>query len=1651
MCAGINGGEVDLFGMSGVTLERTALIDAHATGYGVTDTRQASGGTVNIGTDGTGAINVADGAVIDVAALQTQARLVPITDNGIVNYTYVPGDTGGTVNFRAPVIDNGGNETVNVSYSGAIDGASSIVLEGFERYDLATIANDPDFVGVTINAQGQAVLNLATIAGAGQSNFLADNATGTLVNFIQNFDISGSYGNLGGLASQANFHARPGTELDYAGDIVLVSNWNLGAGTVNVAGAVAARLMAPDPSVPGAYYVLPGDEGQVFSQFTNLTYRVGGSVSGEPGVLTIRAGGNLDLNGSISDGFFQFADQTNPNYLNFALGGGDRVYTPYITPGCFDGQCAGIQDWQAGTLPDEYIDISMPSATALSGIPDSQSFAPYSAAANSPAALGSLPGGTGDALGSAQLFPLIATAGGTQAVNSWSYRFVGGADLNGGAGGAPSVNPIQTTPGATGSVVVAGLNSYTYSAVAGNASYTNSLMLQVGSQFVTADQWFASFTALNPDLDPNAFTLIDFSTAPQSVRQLLATDAPAFFAAFPNQFQMVTTGKNVTGVTTTLSIAAQFVEDVISGNFTSILSNYVPPKLKVPAKPTTATYTTLVRTGSGNIDVAAADNIDLTDGAPVYENLSGVITPPKNGGLQMGGTAIYTAGQLADVTTETVVDETTGQSFTIDPAAYDETTDVFGAPAAAAYKYGGGGQPQFDGFTGILITDPVYATGGGNVSLTAGQDVLGRRNVWQQTRLAFYDIATTNGYTWIGESDQPWRVGEVGSITNILINPQLFSAGVGTLGGGNVNVTAGLDISDLSIVADTSATTASVSSASNVFSTKALWQFGGGNVTVNAGRNILGGLIDVASGVADISAGANIMSDGTYQTLTNIGSIATVVNDLRLRVSNAFANLTALGTVELEGIASLGVQQGPQEIQNNLDARGFYSASAGVAITADGSVTIDNRGSDVLTASSAATLGTQSAVYPGTLDATSMTGALDLVTAGNTTNEASAILLYPSPTGNLNLYAAADIMPTTTAMLDADPGLLPGNFSTFTADPEVGVTSGQTFVFPGVLPDTTTIELAAMHNSDITHSGDSDPVRVVAGGDILDMILSVPKQARIDAGRDIVNMMFFGQNLASSDITRVVAGRDIVGTTQLVQAVTSASGELGAPLAALQGNTFIVGGPGSLFLEAGRNAGPFLNSADTDGYVSVNGEIPVSTGPLSYAGGILSIGNEWNPWLPTGGANLYVEFGVGKGADYTQFRDYYLDPANLALLPGYLFQQVTDSSGNETPNRADPIYAPILISWLQKNWSPQLIAAYGTIDVRFEQAYNVLVTLPELQQRVFLIDDVYFNELIETSVPTGPSYKEYARGYTAVNLLFPSSLGYTQNNLSGGANGANQVVQTGNLDLRLATIETVYGGNIYILGPGGRVLGGSTVATSAQAARHAYNGGLLYAGYANDAPFAASIDTIPSGYEGILTLRGGSIDTFTDTDFLLNQSRLFTEDGGNIAMWSSNGDLNAGEGPKTSADFPPIVVQTDDDLFTQVDSVGGVTGAGIAAFEPEPGVPAPDVFLIAPRGTVDAGAAGVRVAGNLFVAALTVANANNFSVGGTSVGVPGSVTVDVGTQTSAGAASAAAAQAAQTASNSGRSFGGDQSLITVDVLGYAGAQCPPDDKKCKKQ
>ena len=89
------------------------------------------------------------------------------------------------------------------------------------------------------------------------------------------------------------------------------------------------------------------------------------------------------------------------------------------------------------------------------------------------------------------------------------------------------------------------------------------------------------------------------------------------------------------------------------------------------------------------------------------------------------------------------------------------------------------------------------------------------------------------------------------------------------------------------------------------------------------------------------------------------------------------------------------------------------------------------------------------------------------------------------------------------------------------------------------------------------------------------------------------------------------------------------------------------------------------------------------------------------------------------------------------------------------------------------------------------------------------------------------------------------------------------------------------------------------------------------------------------------------------------------------------------------------------------------SGAGIGTLNPIPEVEPGDIDLIAPLGTIDAGEAGIRVSGNINLAALQVLNAANIQVQGEATGIPVVAAVNTSALTSASsAASAVANQAA---------------------------------------
>ena len=1634
--SGVEGGDVSLFGRDGVNLAATARIDASADGYGAADSRQASAGDVILGTDGTGVIDVAAGARIDVRALRPGDRLVPVLRNGVVFYSYVAGDAGGTVTLRAPIIEQAGADDVNVTYAGTIEGARQIALEGYRRWDLADVAADGRFVGVTIRADGTAVLNTGTGA-ADENNFLSGRDPGTVVDFIQGYDVSAAYAALNGLADADTFVARPGIELVHSGAILLDSNWNFAAADVDVAGAIAAGVMRNSTLLPGEVVVNAGREADLLANFANFRYRVGGEALGAAGALSLRAGGDLTINGSINDGMFVFGDQTDPDYLARVTGAGTQDLTVLVGAICPSGagvNCGSSPTYSNTTTPtaSQTVQLNFNTITlqrrstggAATPLPND---IPFNAEANSAAAVTTGPNG-GDPLGSAEYFPLL---GDGEVIGSWAYQMAAGASLDGPRG--PSIDPMHVEAGNGATFALTGSRTYTYGGsvtqLAGIRS--NRTGINQAPDDILLFDFFPTVTAATGQ--GSDFVSINLSGAgPRDYPDVLPflREAAAEFAADNAGGARLVSGGTV--LLTSVSLADSFIDGVY-GDLAGFFA-------EGGTAGTTVSERNIIRSGTGGIGIASSGAFDIRNGADVVTDTIGTTA------YQLGGGAIYTVGHVADTGARTATVAGTNQTRVVDPAAY-----LAAAPTdteRARFNYGGSGQAAL---AGLQLADPVYAEGGGNISISAGGDVLGRRDVFGEAR-ANANPATAP-FTFIGQGNQAWRVGQTGTINNARVNPQLFTSGLGTLAGGSISVDAGGHVSDMSLVASGTFTTADVlADVGGEPLTQALVTYGAGNVEVVAAGDMLGGRLDVAHGRAELVIAGSIRTAGVLGAVTG-GDITQ--NLLRVRLSDATVSFDVGGTVLLQGLAALGVNQTGNLLGATYNSFGFYSPRSRVGVVANGGIRVLDAGTAFTTF---LVNEPTTAVYPGSVEMITLTGDLALNAQRGQPNSAQTINLFPSPVGQLRLLAGGDIAPLTLTMEDRDPGQLPGYFSSFTIEPGTGVTAGQVYNFPTVLPDTPTSRLAQLHNAAITHLNDREPIRIHAGGNIDTATLSLPKQARIGAGQDITDMVLFAQNLTGEDITRVVAGRDIIATTELERPVIT-PGVFGDPLPTLQGNTFVIGGPGAFFLEAGRDAGPFLNSAVVNPVrpsFTNRADIDVQ-GQISVGGGIISNGNDWNPFLPDEGADLNVFFGVGNGADFVALRETYLNPANVDALDDDLFVQVPDEAGNLLADRSQPIYGPILIEWMQANAAAVLQSEYGTSDVDYQQAYDAFLTLPELRQRSFLIGDLYFNELEATSRPDNPSYLQYSRGYRAVNTLFNPDLGYTANNLEGGSAGASETVETGNLDLRLATIQTTRGGDINLLGPGGRILAGSTVRTSEQAARRASVAATLLGGDSGlgfSGILTARILQIPTGSEGILSLRNGAVRSFTDTDLLLNQSRLFTQGGGNITLWSSNGDLNAGQGPKTAANFPPVVVRIDENGFSQVDAVGGVAGAGIAAFQPEVGVTPPDVYLIAPRGTVDAGDAGVRVAGNLFVAAAAVANSDNFQVGGSSIGVSASPVVDAGAVAASNAASAAAAQAATAATNQQAQDAGTQ--IYVDVQGFAGsedrcdqnprpADCPPEN------
>ncbi len=232
------------------------------------------------------------------------------------------------------------------------------------------------------------------------------------------------------------------------------------------------------------------------------------------------------------------------------------------------------------------------------------------------------------------------------------------------------------------------------------------------------------------------------------------------------------------------------------------------------------------------------------------------------------------------------------------------------------------------------------------------------------------------------------------------------------------------------------------------------------------------------------------------------------------------------------------------------------------------------------------------------------------------------------------------------------------------------------------------------------------------------------------------------------------------------------------------------------------------------------------------------------------------------------------------------------------------------------------------------------------QQQDLLIRDIFYAELRasgrEANDPSSPRFGATDRGYAAAEAMFPGD-GYA-----------------GGISMQASQIKTARGGDLSILVPGGSIQLGTNVA-----------------------PDTPGFVTKDANELGLWTVLGGDIRVFAQDDILVRASRALTASGGDILMWSSFGDIDAGIGSRSAVATASPVVRLSLNGTLQVEPGGVISGSGIGALQP-PG----DVDLYAPNGVIDAGEGGIRVAGNFNVFALQVLNADNIQVGGQTVGLP---------------------------------------------------------------
>ncbi|MGK8792930.1 filamentous hemagglutinin family protein [Pseudomonas aeruginosa] len=1610
-------GSIRLAAKQGLSIGGEALLDAHGRrlrvdSYGkIIDSPNRALIELNAGD---GLLSLGAGARIDLRhGTEAAAGSAPGQNDGVAR---------GTLDLYAPRLGGATAGDIAIDAGGPLQilGARAITLSAVQRYDDAPVAALPASNGRPYQEITQAYLD-----GKHQQSELFMQAA--LANSAL---LDGKLAGLNNAAYAEAFHLRPGLEIVSAtadGDLVVQGDLDL--------------------------------SGHRYASLNPRTAKTSVYGSGEAGSLAIRAGGDLNIYGSVTDGFAP-PPETDDDQGWLLLAGQDHLGGDRVVP------TAGVRldddsffpagktlnfelpikamTLAAGTrLPVEAVlsqPLQLPAGTVLEG-------ALLDAAGNLLRPAGSLLGEAldlpaGTRLGAGSRLPLATPVTGM----TWpggvplpgratlasgevdGVRLAGGLALRAGAF-LPAGSDIRLPDGAASvDVRPAGAVSHNWAIApmlaAGSQSWSVRLVagadLQAADPRLTdprssgqmrladthygmrripaaggglvwtqegVDNWGDPSLKPGDPLDPEA---LGYPT--------ICNDFPTWCAA--SSGGMVWTEEGVAGWGDP-GIKPGDPLDPEALGYPTICDDFPTwcaassDDYALEAEPYASRFSVL-RTGTGDLDLFAAGNLRMDSPFGVY-----------TAGTASAVDSSYNLARARD-----------GGSVLRDPAlgGYEQWVD-------------GGEQSLYSAW---------YPTLGGNLTLAVGGDlrgdVLGRLS--GAVPNAGYDSAAVGNWLWrqgsgstAGTADRTaWWINfgtyarQPGGDGAAAATQQVGFTGIGTLGGGDLSLKVAGDAGVIeartsSVPQETSQRSQglvlAVGGSGRVGADGQLTLSGGGDMDVRIG-GALNPLTPFDQGSSLYGAMVNLRGNAQVRA-TSLGGIDLIYGRLdsdqvpgerraydpfvstlglanggpTLVPGDATFSLNSLGDLVLQGVVDPGrtplMNGTPYTSASGVEGYGLSGFSLWTERTA---IDLTSAGGNLTPVSQGRTeQDTDSAlVYPAKLSAVALTGSLyygNATLRENARSDRTALVLAPSSQGRLDLLAGDSIYAGGYSI--SRSGASTGSLATPLNPSYQGYTGITRQVdnlsSDGSRADTNHFPLFAFGANSV--SGEWG-----AALEPSRFYALAGDLVGVDSGRLLrytgTSDVRFGQlRYEGHGAVRMIAGRDIVSSGTRLGSERTASDNMG--VYASSGNLFVNTSATDVSLvQAGRDIlyGNFNVAGPGSLEISAGRNLLMNDEVAVTSLGAVAAGDTRS------GASIVLQAGASQ-ADYSGFLRRYLELDNLAQAGTPLAEQ---------PGKVVRTYENELIEWLS--------GRYG-FSGDAQQAREFLAGLSAEQQRIFA-REVYFAELKaggrEYNEVGGVRQGSYLRGRNAIAALFPD-----RDPAGNPISYEGDIVMYGG-----AGVHTNFGGDIQLLTPGGQQV----------------------FGIEGEAPPSTA---------GVVTQGVGNIRSYALSSILLGQSRVMTTFGGDIQIWSAEGDINAGRGSKTTVVYTPPRRIYDAwgnvSLSPQVPS----TGAGIATLNPIPEVAPGDIDLIAPLGTIDAGEAGIRVSGNVNVAALQVVNAANIQTQGQSSGIPLVASVNTGALTSASAAASSATQAAEDVSRQQQAAARQRmpSVITVQVLGFGNERLEP--------